>query len=100
MEIQATKAALLTESEKQKILSIIRNNLELENFEIKDETLITELPGVDSFSVMEILGKVEIELFINLGFESIEKVKTVADLYDVVANARPNTSKSKILTIG
>lgn len=82
------RKATLPESEKRKLLSIIRNHFELEkNFEIKDETLIADLLGADSFAVMDILAKVEIEFFINLGFEAIEKVITVADLYDVVANA-------------
>lgn len=77
----------LPENEKRKLRSIVRTHFDLEeSFPIRDETMIVDLPGVDSFSVMDILARVEIEFYLNIGFGEIEKVRTMADLYNLVAN--------------
>jgi len=90
METRATNTTPLSDSEKQKLQAMLRRHIEMENFELHDETVLKYLPDFDSFTVMKFLGEVEIEFFINLGFESIEKVKTLADLYDFVAKAQEN----------
>ncbi|XZO01269.1 MAG: acyl carrier protein [Microcoleus sp.] len=92
MEIRATNTTPLTDRERQKLLAMIRKTIDIidDNFELDDETVLKSLPGFDSLTVMRFLGQVEIEFFINLGWESLEKVKTLADLYEVVAQAKEN----------
>lgn len=91
MEIRATNTTPLTDRERQKLLAMIRKTIDTDdNFELDDETVLKSLPGFDSLTAIRFLGQVEIEFFINLGWESLGKVKTLADLYDVVAQAKEN----------
>lgn len=92
MEIRATNTTPLTDRERQKLLAMIRKTIDIidDNFELDDETVLKSLPGFDSLTAIRFLGQVEIEFFINLGWESLEKVKTLADLYEVVAQAKEN----------
>ncbi|MDB9458662.1 acyl carrier protein [Dolichospermum circinale CS-545/17] len=77
----------LPEEFKRKLRSIVRSYFDLEeSFPIKDGTMIVDFPGVDSFSVMDILARVEIEFYINIGFGEIDNVRTMDDLYSLVAN--------------
>ena len=78
----------LNNSEQQNLLSMIRELCEVDNLELNDETILRALPGIDSLKMLELLAKIEIEFFVNLGFESIEQVETVADLYTIVARAQ------------
>lgn len=93
MEIRATNTTPLTDTERQKLQAMIRKNIDIDdddNFELDDETVLESLPGFDSLTVIRVLGQIEIEFFINLGWESLGKVKTLADLYEVVAQAKEN----------
>jgi len=48
--------------------------------------------------VFQVLGKIELEFFIDLGFTALEQVKTMGDLYTIVAQAiekKQQKSKSK-----
>lgn len=84
----------LSHTDQQKLLNLILEVCELENedLHLDEATSIRDLPGVDSVTVFQLLGKIEIEFFINLGFESIKQVETVSDLFSVVARAQHQPS--------
>ena len=73
----------MTDSREVKVLQVFENALK-EIFpgaqhSITSETVIADL-GVDSISLMEIVGILEDELKVKLSDEEITKIRTVADL--------------------
>ncbi len=78
----------LNDSERQKILSMICEIGELEHLELDDEMLLQTIPGIDSLGVYRLIGKIELEFFVNLGVEAVYQVETLADLYTIVAKAK------------
>lgn len=94
MEIKNTSntALNLNDSQRQKLLSIIHSHIDFDEnknqtLDFNDEMLIKSLPGFDSLKVFQVLGKIELEFFIDLGFEALKKVNTMGDLYTIVAQA-------------
>ena len=61
---------------------------ELEHLELDDEMLLQTIPGIDSLGVYRLIGKIELEFFVNLGVEAVYQVETLADLYTIVAKAK------------
>ncbi|NEO30923.1 MAG: acyl carrier protein [Symploca sp. SIO3C6] len=92
MEIKATNTSILTESDRQKLLSMIRESVEdiedIKNLDFDEETSLRGLPGFDSLKMLKFLSKVEMEFFITLGLESLLHIHTLADLYAAVAKAQ------------
>lgn len=55
--------------------------------EIKDTTVVRELPGVDSMKLLRLLGAVELGFQVNLGFEAIPQVQTVQDIERLICES-------------
>ncbi|MBC1239983.1 acyl carrier protein [Nostoc sp. 2RC] len=94
MELQYTSNSNweLNDNQREKLLSIIYAHFDFDDkdsqvLEFNDDTLIKSLPGFDSLKVFQVLGKIELEFFIDLGFTALEQVKTMGDLYTIVAQA-------------
>jgi acyl carrier protein len=83
--------ASLTPSDRLKIFAIIREQSKKDIVDLGDSTNLREHAGLDSLDAVELLGEVEKEFVIDLGWESVDRVKTVADLLAIVAAARQAT---------
>ncbi|EGX58609.1 hypothetical protein SZN_16942 [Streptomyces zinciresistens K42] len=82
----------LPPQERERLYSLIREKLDLSDAEcpegIKDTTMVTELPGVDSMKLLRLLGAVELGFLVNLGFEAILRVQTVQDVERLICESR------------
>jgi acyl carrier protein len=82
----------LTPQEREQLYSLIREKLELSGEEcpeeIKNTTMVRELPGVDSMKLLRLLGAVELGFQVNLGFEAIPQVQTVQDIERLICESR------------
>ncbi|WHT22969.1 acyl carrier protein [Crossiella sp. CA-258035] len=82
----------LTPEERERLYSLIREKLELSDAEypeeIKNTTMVSELPGVDSMKLLRLMGAVELGFRVNLGFEAIPQVQTVQDVERLICESR------------
>lgn len=82
----------LTGRERARLHLLIRETLDLGGAEcpeeIKDTTMVRELPGVDSMKLLRLLGQVELGFRVNLGFEAIPQVQTVRDIERLIYASR------------
>ena len=69
----------------EKINEILRENLGLKEDEINRHKLIEEDLGADSLDMVELCMAVEHEFDLQIADEEFAKVKTVGNLYDMVA---------------
>ena len=80
---------------KEKIISIIRENLETK-CEVRPECSLTEDLGIDSFSMIMIIGDIEEEFSIRVDEDDFEGLKTVSDVCDKVAQKQTCLSSGNI----
>lgn len=82
----------LTPQEREQLYLLIREKLDLSGTEcpeeIKNTTMVRELPGVDSMKLLRLLGAVELGFRVNLGFEAIPQVQTVQDVERLICESR------------
>jgi|TARA_R110000851_G_scaffold325119_1_gene492876 acyl carrier protein len=67
------------------IIDILKDKLNVQEEQIKDNSLIVEDLGADSLSVVEIIMDVEEEFDIQIPDEDAELILTVKDLADYIA---------------
>ena len=70
----------------EKIKSILSEQLEIAESEIKAESLIAEDLGADSLDVVDLLMSLEDEFEVEIPDEEIENIKTVGDLVEYITN--------------
>ena len=68
--------------------SLIRETFELNAVVLDHTTALTELEGIDSMKVLRLVAAVERSFGIDLGFEAIPQIHTIADLERLVIEAR------------
>ncbi len=69
-----------TEDILRELTIIIRNVLERDNLEVTDRTAAGDVPGWDSFKMIEILMEVEKKYSITIDTRDMDAVNTVGDL--------------------
>jgi|SRR5689334_9857895 acyl carrier protein len=93
----------LSPQERERLYSLIREKLDLSGAEcpeeIKNTTMVRELPGVDSMKLLRLLGAVELGFQVNLGFEAILQVQTVQDIERLICESREQYA-ARILSVG
>ncbi|MDR1782365.1 MAG: acyl carrier protein [Bacilli bacterium] len=65
---------------KEKIKGIIKDILDIEESDIKDDALIVDDLGADSIAVMEIVMEIEDEFDVEIDTETIPNFKTINDI--------------------
>ncbi|MFJ2770532.1 acyl carrier protein [Streptomyces sp. NPDC087300] len=84
--------AQLSPQERERLYSLVREKLDVSGAEspedIKNTTMVRELPGVDSMNLLRLLGAVELGFQVNLGFEAIPQVQTVQDIERLICASR------------
>jgi acyl carrier protein len=82
----------LTPQEREQLHCLIREKLDLGGAEcpeeIKNTTVVRELPGVDSMKLLSLLAGVELGFEVNLGFEAVLQVQTVQDVERLICESR------------
>lgn len=68
----------------EKIVSIIRTQLNLDDVEITEETLFKDDLGVDSLDLLELVMAFEEEYNIELNPEELEGISTVGDIMEFI----------------
>jgi acyl carrier protein len=76
---------LLSEKDVEVVLQILMENLDVAREQITDNAKLEDDLGADSLDVVEITMAVEERLRLTVSDEQAEKVKTVGDLFDLVA---------------
>jgi acyl carrier protein len=78
----------LTPEDEATLLSIIRAELESPALELSPDTVIRELPGIESMKVLRIISKVERKFGVELDDEVVFNVGTYRDLLGALDRAR------------
>ncbi|GAA1934759.1 acyl carrier protein [Kitasatospora viridis] len=93
----------LSPRERDQLHSLIREKLDTGGAEgpaeIRDTTMVRELPGVDSMMLLRLLGAVELGFEVNLGFQAIPQVETVQDIERLICESRA-ARRERVLTAG
>ena len=76
----------LTEKEMTKVQDILMQQLQINREQVTPEARIMADLGADSLDMVEIAMKAEEEFEVTLPDEEAEKIVTVEDLYEAVAN--------------
>ena len=76
----------LTETETRKVQDILMHQLQVSREQIVPEARIMADLGADSLDMVEIAMKAEEEFELTLPDDEAEKIVTVDDLYEAVAN--------------
>ena len=69
---------------KEKIVTLIANQLNIPIEKVKDEALIIEDLGADSLDVVEMLMTLEEEFGVTLSDEQASNLKTVQDIFNTI----------------
>ena len=77
--------SLLLENDAEVVLQILVKNLDVAKEQITDDARLEDDLGVDSLGFVEITMAVEERLHLNVPDEQAERVKTVGDLFELVA---------------
>lgn len=78
----------LTEVERAKVVSMVRHIAEEERLEIVASTNLRKDLGLDSMDAFRLLGAIEIEFEINIGWKLIADVRSVGDIYELIVKQR------------
>ena len=70
----------------EKVKSILSEQLDIAESDIKAESLIAEDLGADSLDVVDLLMSLEDEFEVEIPDEEIENIKTVGDLVNYINN--------------
>jgi len=76
---------LLSESDVEVVLQILVENLDVAREQLTDDAKLEDDLGVDSLGLVEITMAVEERLHLTVADEQAERVKTVGDLFELVA---------------
>ena len=76
---------LLSENDVEVVLQILMENLDVAREQITDDAKLEDDLGVDSLGLVEITMAVEERLHLTVADEQAERVKTVGDLFELVA---------------
>ena len=69
-----------------KVTEIVSQNLEVDESEISEDTSFDDL-GADSFDKLELVTAFEDEFGLTLDDESLEKIQTIGDAVEAIAQA-------------
>ena len=70
-----------------KVTEIVSQNLEVDESEISEDTSFDDL-GADSFDNLELVTAFEDEFGLTLDDESLEKIQTIGDAVEAIAQAQ------------
>ena len=84
---------LLSEKDVEVVLQILMENLDVAREQITDDAKLEDDLGVDSLGLVEITMAVEERLHLTVADEQAEKVKTVGDLFELVAELTAEQKK-------
>ncbi|MCH4054049.1 MAG: acyl carrier protein [Atopobiaceae bacterium] len=70
-----------------KVTEIVSQNLEVDESEISEDTSFDDL-GADSFDKLELVTAFEDEFGLTLDDESLEKIQTIGDAVEAIAQAQ------------
>ena len=70
-----------------KVTEIVSQNLEVDESEISEDTSLDDL-GADSFDKLELVTAFEDEFGLTLDDESLEKIQTIGDAVEAIAQAQ------------
>ncbi|MER0243582.1 acyl carrier protein [Streptomyces sp. HSW2009] len=85
--------------ERARLYALIHEKLDLGDEDWPDEvnstTVVRELPGVDSLKLLRLLGAIELDFRVNLGFEAIPQVQTVQDVERLICASRASRDAAR-----
>jgi acyl carrier protein len=84
---------LVSEHDAEVILQILMENLDVAREQITANAKLEDDLGVDSLGLVEITMAVEERLHLTVADEQAEKVKTVGDLFELVAELTAEQKK-------
>jgi acyl carrier protein len=84
---------LVSESDVEVVLQILIENLGVAREQITDDAKLEDDLGADSLDLVEITMGIEERLHLNVADEQAEKVKTVGDLFELVAELSAEQNK-------
>ena len=76
---------LVSEKDAEVVLDILMNTLDAGREQLTDDARLVDDLGADSLDVVEITMAVEEQLHLTVADEQSERVKTVGDLFELVA---------------
>jgi acyl carrier protein len=70
----------------EKFIEKFKETLEIEDFEISEETKFRELDEWDSLAVLSILAMINEEYDITISRKKFEKLNTIKELYTIICS--------------
>jgi acyl carrier protein len=80
---------------REKIIELVKENLENKEVNVTGESLLEDDLGFDSFATVMLVNSIEDEFGINIDVESVKDTLTVNDIIEKLAENYPEIAEKK-----